>query len=967
MDLNSNDQQHEDQHELTLSDVIVTRGLRVQSIYNLTLFSVLLHTGLALAYGGLLWNNHNAEIALYWAGAFVLLAVARVTVLMMYRRFGVASENQNTWIMLATLMMFLTGIGWGASAMLFMSINPPETILMTSVLVAAVAVTGIILLAPLTLTMIVYASASLGPLVYQFMAGDAKDYWYVGLLIILILVGNICASLYAKKGMMESLRLLVENKKLAEDAERSRDSVTEANNKLTAQHEQQRQTEEALRQAKIDAEAAVMAKGEFLATMSHEIRTPLNGILPILDILRSTDLDPTQLDYLQTAFSSSKHLLSIIDDILDYSKIEAGKLELEDVGLNLKELLDSVSRLMTGSANKKGLELRTRIEPGVRLATRGDPVRLRQVLTNLVSNAIKFTDSGFVDISIKQLSESRTHNELLFRVRDSGIGMDDATAGKLFKPFSQANASTTRTYGGSGLGLAICKRIIDLMDGKIGVKSESGRGSVFWFLVKLKKSAGDIVNQKLEVHRSKVVIACADDALEQRLSVFIQGWGTETQSYKSLSDLVTKLEKITKMGSTWQFDVLVIDADSMGEQSYELIRKIKQNKRFEEVCILALNREGQLPAGLPESARLSVQKRDISQGSLHETIEKLLNAELKQEIEKVTGSHQAAYAETSEITSLEQDGVKPKVLLVEDNPVNLHVAQKLMQILGCDFDIAKNGKEGLDRMKSGKYNIVLMDCMMPVMDGYTATREWRNYEELRSEDHLPIIAMTANAMAGDRKKCLDAGMDDYMAKPLNKLLVGNMIKKWARAGQSGSQTAQPMAAAQSAAPKPVAEPARREHSSMQMPAVGFEQPSSPASEPAKPQLSVVPDPVKPAQQQAPASGDSVDFNILKDLIDIMGNEYKVLIDVYLEDTPKMLDQIKQAVTQNQINLVIMPAHSLKSTSANLGALKLSEIAKRIELSARQNEQIDFAGQLKDAYRQFENIKTELIRYVALQQ
>ncbi len=915
------------QSDLTLTDVVITRALRVQAIYRLTIFSVMLHTILAIAYGGYLYSSYQSTAGLIWAGYFVLLGLVRVIVWTSYNRFGARAENQSMWILLATAMMILTGAGWGSSALLFMGIAPPATIVYTTLIVASLAVAGIILLAPLSMTMFAFSLTALIPLVWQFLLGEATDYWFAGVLVILIYIGSLFGSLRAKKGMMQSMRLLVENKRLAEAAEDSRGSLTAANDELMRQRDQQRSIEEDLRQAKIEADSAVMAKSEFLATMSHEIRTPLNGILPILDILRSTDLDPTQLDYLQTAFQSSKHLLSIIDDILDYSKIEAGKLELEDVGLNLKELMDSVSRLMAGSASKKGVELRTRIEPGVRLAARGDPVRLRQVLTNLVSNAIKFTDSGFVDISIKKHAETRTHNELLFRIRDTGIGMDAATASKLFKPFSQANASTTRTYGGSGLGLAICKRLVNLMQGKIGVKSEPDRGSVFWFLIKLKKSTGDLVNQRKEVHDSRVIITCGDDALKQRLSVFIEGWGTEAQSIGSLRELIAKLEKISKLGSSWNFDVLVIDIGSLGEQAYELIRQIKQNTRLSDACILVLNQEGSLPASIAPGQRVSALPRDVSQGTLHEAIDELLNAGLKQNLEKVTGTQTA-------VSHLPQEGqmpirtTTPKVLLVEDNPVNLHVAQKLMQILDCEFKIAKNGQEGLNLMKAESFNLVLMDCMMPMMDGYTATREWRKHEASRGSERLPIVAMTANAMAGDRQKCLQAGMDDYMAKPLNKLVVSEMISRWSTQTKLNGQT-------DDAKPEMALKSIDRNKSANQNATAARTRPAAPAD-------------------------SLIDHDILRDLTDIMGDESKVLIDVYLEDTPKILDQIEHAIRANQISDMIMPAHSLKSTSANLGALGLSDIARQMEQDARKSSASNYQSQLDAARQQFERIRSELL-------
>ena len=293
---------------------------------------------------------------------------------------------------------------------------------------------------------------------------------------------------------------------------------------LNAELEIHRNLERELVEAKQTAESAVMAKGEFLATMSHEIRTPLNGIIPMLELLMNSKLPPDQHDFLRTAYTSARQMLRIVDDILDFSKLEANKLQLETTSFNLRDLLDSIIRLMEKPAETKGLRLVMQIDPSVRLALRGDPVRLRQIITNLISNALKFTERGSVIMAVSRKGETRTQHELRFEVRDTGIGISKEAAKSLFAAFAQADASTTRLYGGTGLGLVICKRIVDLMGGKIGVESEPGKGATFWFEVPLLKAVGDMQGQRADLNGARVLFLSNDQALRQRMQQTVPQW-----------------------------------------------------------------------------------------------------------------------------------------------------------------------------------------------------------------------------------------------------------------------------------------------------------------------------------------------------------------------------------------------------------------------------------------------------------
>ena len=674
---------------------------------------------------------------------------------------------------------------------------------------------------------------------------------------------------------------------------------------LEAEIERLRNIERDLTSAKVDAEAAMMAKGEFLATMSHEIRTPLNGIIPLLDLVLSTKLAPDQKEYLTTAYQSSKQLLSIVDDILDFSKLEANKLELETTGINLKEIVDGVSRLMARNAEAKGLQYSVTIDPNVRLAMRGDPTRLRQVLTNLVSNAIKFTDRGAVAIQVNKRSESRTHTELLFAVRDTGIGISPDGQKKLFQEFSQADNSTTRTFGGTGLGLSICKRIIDLMGGQIGVKSEVGKGSVFWFTVPLLKALGDVQPARSEIEGGRALIVTGDQAFLKRIGTTFTSWKMPFTQNNAAAEVVAKLKAAA--GGSLAVDFLVLDFGSMRATALSILRGVMREPTLEQLNVLAIGGEDQLPEEVRTASRCASLERGFGDAELRSALKAMLtgtptanNANVQVEmLETPVGAAAPMVAAPASpagpsfvAAEPRSGGIGGHVLLVEDNPVNRQVAQRLLTLIGLSHEHAENGRLAVEKLESGaKFDAVLMDCQMPIMDGYTATRYIRKLQGEGVLPKIPIVAMTANAMVGDREKCIAAGMDDYMSKPLNRGLLEQMLQKWLPPGAT-SRTMAP-------APAPIARPAVQ---------------------------------VAPAPTHADAT--PINAQIVNDLMDMMGAEFADLVRVYLEDSPKALSILERAAAANDLDGLIAPAHSLKSTSANLGALMLADMAKRIEHGAR---------------------------------
>ena len=657
--------------------------------------------------------------------------------------------------------------------------------------------------------------------------------------------------------------------RLREESERSRRGEAEVS-ALQQEINRHTQLESELTKAKQAAEAAVMAKGEFLATMSHEIRTPLNGIVPMLDLLMHSRMPPDQVELVRTAFTSSHQMLRIVDDILDYSKLEADKLELETTGFNLREVLESIITLMERPAEAKGLRLLLNIEQGVRLPVRGDPVRLRQVVSNLISNAVKFTERGSVTLNVKRLRESAAQHQLRFEVRDTGIGIGQDAQERLFQAFSQADASTTRLYGGTGLGLAICQRIVTLMGGSIGVESEPGQGSTFWFEIPLLKVQGDMPAREADLTGARVLLVTADGRLRQRLAMLLPNWGMRLTTAENTHDALERLRQANAQGEPWTYSVVLGDLGTIHGTALSLARNLERTALYGKVRLLYLRGDDTTPVDLPAGAQA------VSRGTPDADLRAALSGE------DLGNNIPLAARHTSSAGSDMTQQATPRLLLVEDNPVNLMVAQRLLQVIGMDCETAGNGQVALEKLQATNYDMVLMDCQMPVLDGYAATRRWREHEQASgAPQRLPIIAMTANAMAGDRQKCLDAGMDDYLAKPVTRGELERCINRWR----------------------------------------GVRMPVAPA-----------PAPAKPAEQAAQPA--VLNAAVLDDLRDVLGGEVDRIIALYLEDAPRLIAQLERAVVGNDPIALRVAAHTLKSSSANVGATTLSEAARDLEHGAR---------------------------------
>ncbi|MEW6532099.1 MAG: response regulator [Thermodesulfobacteriota bacterium] len=671
--------------------------------------------------------------------------------------------------------------------------------------------------------------------------------------------------------------------------------LAESNSLLQQEISERKQLEKALIKSREAAEEASRAKSEFLANMSHEIRTPINGIMGMTELALNTELTLEQHEYLDAIRISADSLLKLINDILDFSKIEAGKLELIDVEFNLRDVLADTMTMLAVQAHKKNLELAYSFPPEIVGAVVGDPGRLRQILVNLIGNAIKFTERGEIVVSIESQFETPTETTFHFAVTDTGIGIAAEKRERIFHAFEQADGSTSRKYGGTGLGLAISSRFCQMMGGKIWVESELGKGSTFHFTVRFSRASDrpeQPISEELGSLRDLAVLVVDDNATNRRiLEQILVYWGMRPTAVDSGQAALEAMQKACEEGAL--FPLMLTDCMMPEMDGFELVERVNADPKLAATAIVMLTSAGER-GDAARCLKLGIAAyllKPVKQSELLFTISKVLQ-------EPAEGQERPGLITRH---SIRESKRKLYILLAEDNAVNQKVAVKMLERMGHTVIVAQNGVEALDLLERQDVDLILMDIQMPDMDGLEATRTVREREKM-SDSHVPIIALTAYAMKQDEERCLEAGMDGYISKPINAQELYETIEQVMR----GRETAP-------------------YH-------VSFPRPTAPVLD-------------KSA------------------VLDRVGGDVELLREVvvlFLNDYPKLLSDIRAASQHNEPERLEEAAHTLKGAVSNFAAEAAVQCALRLEQMGRMRDLSRAPQAIMQLEMELQRVKDELL-------
>jgi CheY-like chemotaxis protein/HPt (histidine-containing phosphotransfer) domain-containing protein len=1056
--------------EIDISQVLKQRqgkqALRVLAEQNRLFFyrswQWLLPSLLAAVLLVLVLHEHVPQVRLLqWFSVIAVISLVQFFLILGFRQIVGWQSAHRRWQAALFLTWILLGASWGGGLLLqFPGLDD------ASLLLAALILTGLVmsLLFPLSvflsvapLFLVVSLGSFIGMLLWQ---GDSELQTQLCHVLAVIFLLMLWFSLHMYRASERSLRSDTQTRLMLNKAQ-------VLNEELTEEISERKHIEQQLKRAKEEAESAAQTKGDFLATMSHEIRTPMNGVLGMLELLKEMNLDEEQRDLANTAHHSAESLLSIINDILDFSKIEMGEMELENIEFNLMRTIKDVSALMKKRAEEKDIYVQMEsLASGVPFNLVGDPTRLRQILTNLVGNAVKFTQQGGVSVKVVLLRKSARSVVLRFEVRDTGIGISPEAQQNLFQPFSQADSSMARKYGGTGLGLSIVRHLVVMMGGEVAVESRQGQGSLFWFSLPFSIPTQSRTPVRSSIEGVRVLLVGTEGADKKSIQSSLDKYRVSVDSAFDLDEAMKKLSQLAGIGKSWLYEAIVLCPELIGSPSvWGFIERLSHNEQLAAVAVIAFTRSGDSQKSLPPLSVAAWLHWPLNDQQLFVAIAENTSAHgvevgfvpqqeeveiLVDEIPRLDETGDSPLSSGKKVeTDVEEtthhDGRTEfpycKVLVAEDNIVNQKVAMRMLQKYGLAVDVAENGKLALKMHENNQYDLIFMDCQMPEMDGFETTRNIREQES--GENRIPIVAMTANAMEGDRQRCLDSGMDDYLPKPVKQELLLSLLQRYLPEKPSATVDANEASAVQglllvednainqlvakrilmkmgftvdTAADgfEGVAAFQQGEHAAIlmdcQMPGMdGFEATRKIREWEQQQGLGHIPiiavtanamegdrercleagmddylaKPIRRDRlaelldkyistvnaentgeiavvtQENEAGQEPVDLSILNDLKELMEEDFAGLVDTYLRDAPQYLLKMHDAIKSNDSKTLCAAAHTLKSSSANMGAMQLSALAKSLEMLGREGTVSGSANYFNQAIAEFKKVKLVL--------